>query len=268
VRHGDPTTFTVDKFSGVQRIGRSAELSNDGKPYGDAIQELFNKDFPVAAVVGVTPSFPGKPILWHITAASFQDTFVQQAVYRNYDQERSDELERKKTQEALLAKRRLQQAEAERVQKAQQAEAARVQEAHRAAQILGARKAEADIQSRSAAFVTANGVKHFVTIQQLAANPFVYQGQVVAVYAVFAQMNSASEGLFGGGEFSDALLVSGVPSARFTQANSMVMLAGRVIGKQEVKLPLLGPTMVPHLSFVGSAFCQQQRCADYNINLR
>ena len=79
-------------------------------------------------------------------------------------------------------------------------------------------------------------------------------------------MNSATDGIFLLG--SDALLVSAIPSGRFTQARSMVMLAGRVLGKQEIKLPILGPTLVPHLSFVGTVFCQKQGCADYVINLR
>ena len=73
-----------------------------------------------------------------------------------------------------------------------------------------------------------------MTVRQLAANPFVYQGQVVAVYAVFVQMNSATEGVFSGSELGEVLLVSAIPPARFTQANSMVMLAGRVMGKQEI----------------------------------
>lgn len=141
------------------------------------------------------------------------------------------------------------------------AAAAKQRETERAQQ----NEEQADIQTRSAAFVAAHGVKHFVTVKQLAANPFVYQGQVVAVYAVFEQMNSATEGLFSASEFSDALLVSAIPPGRFTQARSMVMLAGRVVGKQEIKLPVLGPTLVPHLSFVGSAFCQKQNCADYSI---
>jgi hypothetical protein len=48
----------------------------------------------------------------------------------------------------------------------------------------------------------------------------------------------------------------------------MVMLAGRVSGNIEIKLQVLGSTLVPHLSFVGSAFCQQQGCSEYAINLK
>lgn len=261
VRHGDPATFTEDKFTGVHPQQRN---------YLDVpspIYELFKKDYPVVAIEAYTCDIcgrlpPGEPITWSTSEG------WGKSVYHNRDRERRDEMEAAKKREALLAQQRLQQAEAERVRKAQQAEAARVQEAQRTAQIAAAQKEQADIQSRSAAFVVANGVKHFVTVTQLAANPFVYQGQVVAVYAVFQQMNSATEGVFSATEFNDVLLVSALPPGRFTQARSMVMLAGRVMGKQEIKLPVLGPTLVPHLSFVGSAFCQKQNCADYSINLR
>src|ERR1017187_1945639 len=34
VHHGDPTTFTDDKFTGLERFGRTVNLEHDGKPYG------------------------------------------------------------------------------------------------------------------------------------------------------------------------------------------------------------------------------------------
>ena len=135
-------------------------------------------------------------------------------------------------------------------------------EAARAAQ----QKVQSEIAARSAAFVKANGVAHFVTVQQLAANPFIYQGQVVAIYGVFEQMNSATQGLFLSND--KAFVVSDIPTARFTQQRSMVMLAGRVLGNIKIELPVLGPTLVPHLSFVGSAFCQEQGGSDYDIRLK
>jgi len=122
---------------------------------------------------------------------------------------------------------------------------------------------QAQIAARSAAFVKANGVSRYVTVQQLAANPFVYQGQVVAIYGDFQQMNSATQGLFSSQD--KQFVVSSIPTGKFTQQNSMVMLAGRVLGNIEVKLPVRGPTLVPNLSFVGSAFCQQQGCSEYSI---
>lgn len=127
-------------------------------------------------------------------------------------------------------------------------------------------KRQSEIAARSGAFVKANGVAHFVTAEQLAPNPFVYKGQVVAIHGVFQQMNSATEGLFS--SHDKTFVVSGIPTARFTQQRSMVMLAGSVLGNIEIKLPVLGPTLVPHLSFVGSAFCQQQECSEYVFNLR
>ena len=127
-------------------------------------------------------------------------------------------------------------------------------------------KKQSEIAARSAAFVKANGVKHFVTVQQLAANPFVYQDQVVAIYGEFQQMNSATSGLFSVRDKN--FVVSAIPTAKFTQEGSMVMLACRVLGNIEIKLPVLGPTLVPHLSFVGSVFCQQQGGRDYDFNLK
>lgn len=122
------------------------------------------------------------------------------------------------------------------------------------------------VLARSAAFAKANGVAHFVTIQQLTANPFVYQGQVVAIYGEFQQMNSATQALFSSGD-RPSFVVSSIPAARFTQQRTMVILAGRVLGNIEIKLGL-GATLVPHLSFVGNAFCQQQFCSEYALNLK
>lgn len=141
---------------------------------------------------------------------------------------------------------------------AQQKEVARVAQ----------QRLQSEIAARSAAFVKAHGVAHFVTIQQLTANPFIYQGQVVAIYGDFQQMNSATQALFSSNNDNSLFVVSAIPKARFTQQRSEVMLAGRVLGKVEIKLPGLGPTLLPHLSFVGSAFCQQQYCSEYAIRLK
>lgn len=130
----------------------------------------------------------------------------------------------------------------------------------------GRRQAEqrkrSEVAARSAAFVRTNGVAHFVTIQQLVTNPFVYQGQVVAIPGDFEQMHSAAQGLFS--SHGRHFVVSGIPTAMFTQ-RSAVLVAGRVLGKIEIKVSSLGSTLVPHLSFVGKAFCQQPGCGDYDI---
>jgi hypothetical protein len=108
------------------------------------------------------------------------------------------------------------------------------------------RQAEQKIAARWAAFLKTNRVKHVVTIDQLTANPFVYQGQVVAIRGTFEKMNSATQGIFSAR--GHRFVVSGISTSRFTRSGSMVVLAGRVLGNIEVKP---GPTLVPHLSFVG-----------------
>ena len=104
------------------------------------------------------------------------------------------------------------------------------------------------IAARVAAFVKANKVKRFVNGSQLAANPFVYQGQVVGMIATFVRMKSATQAIFSNG--NNSFVVSGVPTVRFTRQGSLLMLAGRV-------------SETGDLTFVGSVFCQERGCSDY-----
>ena len=136
------------------------------------------------------------------------------------------------------------------------AQKAREQEAALERQRQAEKLRQDQIAARLSAFVKKNGVKRFVTIQQLTTNPFVYKGQVVALWGVFEQMTSEIQGTFSSND--KTFVVSGIPTARFTQRRSFVILAVRVLGNIEV-----GSTLVPHLSFVGSAFCQEQGCRDY-----
>lgn len=107
------------------------------------------------------------------------------------------------------------------------------------------RQAEQRAAARWAAFMKANRVKQIVSIDQLTANPFVYQGQVVAIGGVFERMNSPTQGIFSNRGYR--FVVSGISSTRFTLTGSDVILAGRVLGNIEVKP---GPRVVPHLAFV------------------
>ena len=265
VRRGDPATFTDDKFTGSRT---NPDRSSTGTPDVAKDLESFRKDYPIVAIEGKTSTD-----LWHLTVNDKEAKWTTSkgpnvSSYTNLDKERRDEAVAAKAREAQAAAQRAQQVEAERMRMAQ-AEAQRAQQAQRAAAERAAQqKEQGDIAVRSAAFVSANGVKHFVTEEQLATNPFVYQGQVVAVCTVFEQMNTATVGLFSSSGLPGALLVSAIPSAKFTKANSMVMLAGRVVGKQEIKLPVLGIVSAPHLSYVGSAFSQKRNCADYSINVK
>jgi hypothetical protein len=135
------------------------------------------------------------------------------------------------------------------------AEAAQARQ--REAELEKKRRAVQEKQNRSAAFAKANGVKRIVTAKELAANPFIFKGQVVAVNCNFKQMRSATEGLFAYGD--TLIVVTGVPSARFTREGPRLLLAGRVQGNKEIKFPF-GNALVPHLSYVGSASCDQVNC--------
>lgn len=166
--------------------------------------------------------------------------------YENRDEQRRLDLANTAANEAIRAR------EVERQRQAEMAAAA------------AAKAKQEETSSRSASFVRTHGVRHYVTLDRLAANPFVYQGQVIAVSSVFEQMVSATEAIFSGAS-GTPLFVSSIPSGKFTQARSMVMLAGKVLGNKEVRLPLLGATPAPHMAYVGSAFCQQQNCSDYKV---
>lgn len=107
------------------------------------------------------------------------------------------------------------------------------------------RQAEQKVAARWSAFLKANRVTHVVTIDQLTANPFVYEGQVVAISGIFERMNSRTQGIFSARGYR--FVVSGISTSRFTRTGSVVVLAGRVLGNIEVKP---GSTEVPHLSFV------------------
>jgi hypothetical protein len=119
------------------------------------------------------------------------------------------------------------------------------------------RQKQAQIESRTSAFVKANRVQHFVTLQQLKANPFVFKGQVVALVVHFRQMESPSQAMFIDG--FGFLHVSGVPAERFTRSGSQVLLAVRVLGSDG-----LSPTG----AYVGSAFCEEVNCREYRIAIK
>jgi len=254
VRHGDPATFTDEKFTGSRRHpdNRSTGWTSIEKDL-----ESFRKDYPIVAIEGKTSTdverltVNDKEANW--TTSRGRDV----SSYTNLDKERFDQAVAAKAREAQEAARRAQQVEAERLRIAQ-AEAQRAQQAQlAAAQRAAQQKKQRDIAVRSAAFVSANGVRHFVTAKELAANPFIFKGQVVAVHCYFKQMRSATEGLFAYGD--TFIVVSGVPSTRFTREGPWLLLAGRVQGNKEINFPF-GNALVPHLSYVGSASCDQVNC--------
>ena len=120
-------------------------------------------------------------------------------------------------------------------------------------------QAEQKKKSEIASIFKSNSVTRLVTIDQLAANPFVFKGQVVAIRGYFSQMNSETRATFHVGD--SFFVVSGVPSSKFTRQGDAFILAARVIGKTS-------ETGLPHLSYVGSAACRDLGCGEYISNFR
>lgn len=118
---------------------------------------------------------------------------------------------------------------------------------------------KAEVRKRYDEFVKKYGVKEWPSSDALSANPFVYEGKTVAIVLKFTEMLSPAQGLFM--EDSQSFVVSNIPKGLFT-TEKKVVLAGHVLGKTEVKLPLFGPVSVPHLKFVGVHFCGKWNCSD------
>ena len=72
------------------------------------------------------------------------------------------------------------------------------------------RSRQSMIAARASAFFKSNGVTRIITAEQLAGNPFVFKGQVVAVYFYFERMNAETQAIFYSGNAQ--FVVSGVPT--------------------------------------------------------
>lgn len=171
------------------------------------------------------------------------------------------EQEEKARQQAKLAeKKRL-----EEEKKRQEMKVRERQEEERKRQEMTARKAKeererAEAIKRRDEFVKKNGVKEWPDISELSANPFVYEGQTIAIKAHFETMQTATQGIFG--VDNAPVIVSDIPKGLFKEGGLIVVLAGRVLGKTELQVPLFGLIQVPYLKFVGVHFCQEYNCKD------
>ena len=90
-------------------------------------------------------------------------------------------------------------------------------------------------------------------MDELCANPFVYQGKTIAIRTFFAQMVSATSGIFipGGFEMVQHIVVSNIPKGLFTSSDeASIIIVGEVLGKTESTVPILGSMQVPHLKFI------------------
>lgn len=116
-----------------------------------------------------------------------------------------------------------------------------------------------EVQRRLGEFVRRYSIAEWVDQEKLIANPFAYQGKTVGLLTRFDHMLTSSSALVGQFVFAD------IPNNTFT-TRAQVLIAGRVLGNTEVKLPVVGPTLLPHLKFVGVHICEQDKCAEILIS--
>jgi|LGVF01.1.fsa_nt_gb hypothetical protein len=102
-------------------------------------------------------------------------------------------------------------------------------------------------------FLKKHGVKEQPSSDTLMSNPFVYEGQTIGIKAEFGEMMTATKAVFDMGS-TDYIVVSDIPRGTFTKSGVDILLAVKVIGKTDLRLPIFGTVSVPHLKFVGVHF--------------
>ncbi len=105
-----------------------------------------------------------------------------------------------------------------------------------------------------------------VGIDSFYANPFKYEGEIIAFESRFIEMISSNEGLFTldaqrGIKSDNYAIVTDIPTDQFSSP-SHVIIAGQVIGKKFIKVPLFGEINVPHLKFRGAFSCPLDNCQE------
>ena len=106
-------------------------------------------------------------------------------------------------------------------------------------------------------FTRKNDVEYWPSMEELSVNPFIYKGKKVAIVSTFNTMLTATQGIFKSD--GKSFVVSNIPKGLF-KSKERVVLAGRVLGKTEIKM---GFTLfVPHLKYVGVHFCEDWKCND------
>lgn len=123
---------------------------------------------------------------------------------------------------------------------------------------LAEEKRRKEIRERYDEFVKKNGIKEWPSPKALSANPFIYEGRTVAIVSEFLEMMTSTQGVFEASE--EHFVVSNIPKGLFTSKGTRVLIAGRVIGKTEVKMGLV--MTVPHLKFIGVHHCKDWSCSD------
>jgi hypothetical protein len=107
-------------------------------------------------------------------------------------------------------------------------------------------------------FSKKTGIVEWPEFQKLKVNPFIYKGKVIGLRAHFKEMLSEKDGLFFRGE---PFIVSDLPIERFT-GEKEVFLAGKVMGKKMVKMPMMGEINLLYLIYVDAFICKDQNCSE------
>jgi hypothetical protein len=193
---------------------------------------------------------------WEESSLTQYGNKVSEAIERA----RREEVARQRAAEEAARRAELKRRKAELERK--KAEENRIREEQKKREI---EKKKEDAKKRLNEFVSKNGVKAYPSIDELYANPFVYEGKTIAIVAFFEAMESATSGIFmvSTGQWSNPkpFFVSGIPKGIFRVSGKVIFLAGKVLGKTETPLPLFG-LQVPHLKFVDVHFCKDNKCSD------
>lgn len=235
--------------------GKASEVADDA-----LVREIFTAG--LAETLKQCPNFKTerspRPIVVRMVGLRISPTDKIEAIYlregadwklHSYRNGAAEDKKRLETEKAAQEARM-------REQKARLEAESREQGARREARIAAARQ-------ELAAFLEKYGAREAVSCSELSVNPFTFAGQVVAVPMHFDSMLERDRGLFATGKLSRcAVVASGIPAGTFSTRRVYVLVAGRVIGKTDVKLPF-GPLSVPHLKFVGAHICREADCAEF-----
>lgn len=107
------------------------------------------------------------------------------------------------------------------------------------------------------AFLSQHSVDSMPSPSEMIANPFLLEGRAIAIALSFVTMETASTARLSTN--AGDVLVTGVPSGRFTKVGERVLLAGRVSGKLDAPG---GGGRLASMVYLGAHTCLLQGCAD------
>ena len=111
---------------------------------------------------------------------------------------------------------------------------------------------ETELSRARQKFAADLGIQQWIDSNQLARNPYFYQGQVVGMVLSFKRSISKNEAVFVHDD--DQVFVTGVPLA-LLQGTGELVLAGRVRGNKGVIDPSGNEAILPALDYVGGVRC-------------